>query len=86
MDHRPHHASQKYRHQRVTALFGDHEQSFDLMPGTTLVQLAERLADLARQNHGWPMGITVVFDTAAKPASNARSRQSESATRAGQAR
>lgn len=47
---------------RVSARFWDHEQSFDLVSGTTLAQLAERLAELAQQNHGWPVGISVVFD------------------------
>ncbi len=59
----------------VTALFGDHEQSFELKPGTTLVQLTERLVELARQNHGWPTGITVRFDSAADTAGRIRSRQ-----------
>ncbi|MBU1210516.1 MAG: hypothetical protein KJ587_04470 [Alphaproteobacteria bacterium] len=61
MDNHPHHTTPQHR---VTALFGDHEQSFDLVGGTTLAQLAERLAGLAQQNHGWPVGISVVFDTA----------------------
>lgn len=61
MDHHPHHAAHQHR---VTAMFGDHEQSFDLEPGTTLLQLVDRLAVLARQNHGWPMGVSVVFDAA----------------------
>lgn len=67
MAHHSHHTPQQHR---VTALFGDHEQSFELVNGTTLAQLVERLAELARQNHGWPVGISVVFDTASKPSSN----------------
>lgn len=81
MDHIPHHAP---HHHHVTALFGDHEQSFDLRPGTTLIQLAERLAELARQNHGWPLGITVLFATAAAPAGRVASTQT--VARAGHAR
>ncbi len=71
MDHHSHHTQP---HHRVTALFGDHEQSFDLVGGTTLAQLVERLAELARQNHGWPVGISVVFDTAAEASSNGHAR------------
>ena len=83
MNQHPHHVAHQHR---VTALFGDHEQTFDLLPGTTLIQLAERLADLAKQNHGWPMGITVVFDPAVKPAVRAWCRQTQGAVRAGQIR
>lgn len=61
MDRHPSHRPQQHR---VTALFGDHEQSFDLETGTTFAQLAELLADLARQNHGWPKGVSVVFENA----------------------
>lgn len=50
------------RRDRVTAVFSDHEQSFELGLGTTLEQLTDRLAELARQNYGWPVGISVVFD------------------------
>lgn len=83
MDLHPHHAPHQHR---VTALFGDHEQSFDLAGGTTLGQLAERLAELARQNHGWPMGITVLFDRPAEPAGNAVSRKPRGVERAVQVR
>lgn len=71
MNHQSCHAPHQHR---VTALFGDHKQSFDLKPGTTLVQLTERLAELARQNHGWPMGVTVLFDTAVEQADDAHHR------------
>jgi hypothetical protein len=59
MDHLSNHSPHQLR---VTALFGDQEETFDLANGTTLGQVAERLAQLARQNHGWPVGISVVFD------------------------
>ena len=59
MDHHPHQPSHWHR---VTAAFGDHEQSFDLVDGTTLAQLSERLAHLAGQNHSWPTGISILFD------------------------
>lgn len=79
-----HHSNDTPHQDRVTALFGDHELSFDLEPGTTLVQLAERLAELARQNHGWPMGITVLFDTAVEPVHRASLRQAQGIARVGQ--
>lgn len=82
----PNHSHHTPHQHRVTALFGDHEQSFDLTRGTTLAQLVERLADLARQNHGWPVGISVLFDTTAEPAGNGGARQPQSAAWPGQSR
>lgn len=79
MDHHSRHDPHQHR---VTALFSDHEQSFELEPGTTLVQLTERLAALARQNHGWPIGITVLFDNAADPARRIASRQAHGLAKA----
>jgi hypothetical protein len=69
MDHLSNHSP---HHLRVTALFGDHEESFDLANGTTLEQVAERLAQLAQQNHGWPVGISVLFDAEPEPSSKAQ--------------
>lgn len=83
MQHHPHHSPNQHR---VTALFGDHEQSFDLKNGTTLEQLVERLADLARQNHGWPLGISVVFDTPAVSNREADLRHCNSAAQVRQVR
>ena len=60
MDLHPRRISHQHR---VTALFGDHRQTFDVAGGTTLAQLSEQLADLAFKNNGWPVGISVVFDT-----------------------
>ncbi|MDX2290399.1 MAG: hypothetical protein NW217_16470 [Hyphomicrobiaceae bacterium] len=54
-------------HHRVTALFGDHQQSFDLLAGTTFAQLAEQLAGLAQDNQGWPKGISIVFERSSQP-------------------
>lgn len=46
---------------RVTALFGYHEQSFDLFEGMTLAQLAERVVDLAWETEDSPVSVSVVF-------------------------
>ena len=71
MDRFSHHAPQQHR---VTAVFGDHKESFHIASGSTLGQLAERLADLAQQNHSWPVGIAVVFETAPRVPNETRSR------------
>ncbi len=56
------------RQYRVTAVFSDHEKSFDVGRGSTLEQITDRLSELARQNHAWPLGVSIVFDA---PASSA---------------
>jgi len=61
------------RYHRVHAVFGDHEQSFDFAVGTTLAQLSERVADLARENANWPVGVSVVFDSQANDRITGRS-------------
>lgn len=66
MDHQFQHSS---RHHRVTAMFEGHQQSFDLAPGATLVQLTACLARLASQNHAWPVSVSVLIDATTKPAS-----------------
>ncbi len=64
---------------RVTALFGDHHQCFDLATGTTFGQVAERLAEVSQVNHDWPLGISIVFDaeleTTSKAGATARQSQ-----------
>ncbi len=62
------------RYHRVHAVFGDHEQSFDFAPGTTLAQLSERVADLARENADWPVGVSVVFDSQANDRTTRRAK------------
>ncbi len=62
-----HSHSGPHHHHRVTALFGDHQHSFDMTAGTTFAQLAEQMADLAQDNQGWPIGISVVVERNSKP-------------------
>ena len=57
----------------VTALFRDHEQSFCLVRGTTVAQFAEMLADMAHQNHAWPVSVSVAFALTSATANNAHS-------------
>jgi hypothetical protein len=57
---------------RVTAFFGDHHQSFDLVTGTTFGQVAERLAQVSLINHSRPLGISVVFGARKAPSRKAK--------------
>ncbi len=83
MERSSHHASPQLR---VTALFGDHEQSIDLDRGTTLGHLAELLAELARQNRSWPVGISVVLKNAPTAANDDISIQWSAAAQVGKVR
>jgi hypothetical protein len=59
--HRIH--EQSLRQSRVTAVFEDRAFSFILAKGATLEELTDRLADLDRRHHGWPVAITVKFSS-----------------------
>ena len=54
---------QSLRQSRVTAVFEDRAFSFILAKGATLEELSDRLADLDRRHHGWPVAITVKFSS-----------------------
>jgi hypothetical protein len=54
---------QSLRQSRVTAVFEDRSFSFILAKGATLEELSDRLADLDRRHHGWPVAITVRFSS-----------------------
>jgi len=54
---------QSLRQSRVTAVFEDRAFSFILAKGATLEELSDRLADLDRCHHGWPVAITVKFSS-----------------------
>jgi hypothetical protein len=51
------------RQSRVTAVFEDRALSFLLAKDATLEELSDRLADLDRQHHAWPVAITVKFSS-----------------------
>lgn len=48
---------------QVRALFSDHAMSFDLSPGATLSDLADRLDDLGGWGVGLPTAIFLKFRT-----------------------
>jgi len=54
---------QSLKQSRVTALFEDCELSFLLAKDATLEELSDRLSDLDRQHHAWPVAITVKFSS-----------------------
>ena len=57
---------------RVTAVFEDRALSFILAKGATLEELSDRLVDLGRQHNGWPVAITVKFDSSSRKAGSHR--------------
>ena len=61
--HRIREQSLRQRQSRVTAVFEDRSHSFILAKGATLEELSDRLADLDRRHHGWPVAITVKFSS-----------------------
>ena len=58
----------RLRQSRVTAVFEDRALSFILGKGATLEELSDRLADLDRRHHGWPVAITVKFGSSSPKA------------------